>query len=157
MDDSGNDGPLAPTSETGLKLEVLANRIRQAREMAFLYGGMAAGALIISALLVPGGPPGIDLCLMHRITGLPCPGCGLTRAFCSISHGHWSAAWHFNPFGFLFYAWAVLAIPWSLWQWRHPDRRLFSEIHLIWFWRGVVVLGVVMVAHDLWRIAHGWR
>ena len=130
---------------------------RQARELALLCGGGAALVLVASFLMVPSGLPAFDICLFHRLSGFPCPGCGLSRAFCAISHGDWAAAWGFNPFGFLFYAWAGLAIPWAAWQWRYPERRMFSEWHLLWFWRGIVLLGMVMVVHDFWRIAQGWR
>lgn len=40
-----------------------------------------------------------DLCPFHRICGLWCPGCGLTRSFVSMAHGHFLNAVHFNPLG----------------------------------------------------------
>jgi hypothetical protein len=35
-------------------------------------------------------------CPFHALTGLPCPGCGLTRAAVECLHGHWGEAvrWH---------------------------------------------------------------
>src|SRR5262245_229948 len=44
------------------------------------------------------------LCPMHLILGLSCPGCGLTRAFCLASHGHWAEAYSFHPLYPLFFA-----------------------------------------------------
>lgn len=37
-------------------------------------------------------------CPFVMITGLPCPGCGLSRAGFSLLRGEFSAAWHFHPF-----------------------------------------------------------
>jgi len=67
-----------------------------------------AAVLLFSYLLQPYTANGPTLCLFRQWTGLPCPGCGLTRSFCAISHGHFAEAWSFNPFGYLFYALAVL-------------------------------------------------
>ncbi|MBN2433056.1 MAG: DUF2752 domain-containing protein [Acidobacteria bacterium] len=64
--------------------------------------------LLLSYFLQPYTDNGPTLCLFRQWTGLPCPGCGLTRSFCAISHGHFADAWSFNPFGYLFYALAVL-------------------------------------------------
>ena len=64
--------------------------------------------LIISFVLRPDSLPKIELCFFHAVTGLQCPGCGMTRAFCSISHGRFANAWSLNPFSFVFYALAVL-------------------------------------------------
>lgn len=70
----------------------------------------AAAALAASFIWSPSGLPGLDICPFHRLTGLPCPGCGLTHSFCAISHASFGAAWHYNPFGFLFYGIAVILL-----------------------------------------------
>jgi hypothetical protein len=41
-------------------------------------------------------------CLFAEITGLPCPGCGLTRATSSLLHGDWRASWQYHPFAGFF-------------------------------------------------------
>lgn len=43
-------------------------------------------------------------CPLHSLTGLYCPGCGSTRAFHELLHGHLAAALHCNPF-------TVLTVP----------------------------------------------
>ncbi len=47
------------------------------------------------------------ICPMHLVLGLPCPGCGLTRAFCLASHGHWLEAYSFHPLYPLFFLYFV--------------------------------------------------
>ena len=45
-------------------------------------------------------PP--PICPLHGLVGLPCPGCGMTRAFCSLAHMNLADALRFNPLVFLF-------------------------------------------------------
>jgi hypothetical protein len=38
-----------------------------------------------------------DLCLIKNTTGIPCPGCGLTRATLAMMTGNWEAVWTYHP------------------------------------------------------------
>jgi hypothetical protein len=60
-------------------------------------------ALAGSAIMPPDGI-GFSLCVFQRMTGLPCPGCGLTRSVACITHLKPGAAWAYHPFGFVAYA-----------------------------------------------------
>lgn len=40
---------------------------------------------------------GPTLCLIRRVMGRPCPGCGMTRALSRLAHGDPLAAWRYNP------------------------------------------------------------
>ncbi|MDY7229182.1 DUF2752 domain-containing protein [Hyalangium rubrum] len=51
---------------------------------------------------------GVDLCILHATTGLPCPGCGLSRAISAISQGDFSTAIALNPFALL--AWPLFLV-----------------------------------------------
>ncbi len=55
-------------------------------------------------------------CTFRNVTGVPCPGCGLTRSFISIGHGQWLDAWHYNPAGFVFFAMIAFQIPYRIYQ-----------------------------------------
>lgn len=74
-----------------------------------LLAGLALG---LSAAFPAAAVPVLWECPFKRFLYLPCPGCGLTHAFCAISHGDFAAAWGFNPFGYVFYGGAVAALVW---------------------------------------------
>lgn len=41
-----------------------------------------------------------ESCLVHRLTGLPCPGCGMTRAYVSMFRLDFASAWYYHPLAF---------------------------------------------------------
>jgi len=87
---------------------------------------MALAVIGMSFIMRAEGPqsvflPGVDfalpeLCTAKRVFGVPCPGCGLTRSFVSISHGQFGRAWSFNPASFLLYPFVFAQIPWNAMQ-----------------------------------------
>ncbi len=84
----------------------------------------------MSPAFVQSGPV---LCLHRRLTGLMCPGCGLSRSFVFISHGDFAAAFRFHLFGPLVYLIFVLTLLWVLVPRSlhpSPEHRL-----LTWLWR----------------------
>jgi hypothetical protein len=57
-----------------------------------------------------------EVCAWHRLTGLNCPGCGLTRSFIALADGDMRSAWSFNPAGMLFFAALLAQFPYRLAQ-----------------------------------------
>jgi hypothetical protein len=89
-----------------------APRRRQSGSAATI-GLAAAGsaalaiACVVSPARVESGPV---VCPFRLITGLPCPGCGLTRSWVFIAHGDLGAALRANPFGYLAMAAAIALV-----------------------------------------------
>ncbi len=54
------------------------------------------GAAVANPDTVGTGPV---VCPFRLVTGLPCPGCGLTRSWVYLAHGRWGDAFAANPFG----------------------------------------------------------
>lgn len=66
---------------------------------------VALGILMLACvawLLRQSGPNGLAWfpgCTFHQLTGLNCPGCGMTRAAHATLHGRIDEAFRFNPLG----------------------------------------------------------
>lgn len=54
-----------------------------------------------------------ESCLSRRFLGVDCPGCGMSRAFISITAGDWDAAGRFNSASFVMYLLVAIQIPWQ--------------------------------------------
>lgn len=73
------------------------------RSLAWVLLLGLSAVFLISILWRPADEPTIILCPFRALTGLLCPGCGMTRAFCAIGHGELSRAVHFNALSPLLY------------------------------------------------------
>ncbi len=64
-------------------------------------GQLCCLAILVAAAAVPpdwiGGLP--TLCPFRLLTGLPCPGCGMTRSLVALTHGDVLGALFFHPLG----------------------------------------------------------
>ncbi|MGC9947240.1 MAG: DUF2752 domain-containing protein [Bryobacteraceae bacterium] len=79
--------------------------------------------------------PAVRLCGFHRLTGRPCPLCGLTRALFALAKGHWAEAVHFNALSPLAFA-MLFALFWN------GGMRA-------WLWKGGVT---AFAAYGVWRV-----
>jgi hypothetical protein len=66
-------------------------------EVAAIVGAAGiVGAFALSADRIESGP---TICPFRLATGLPCPGCGLTRSWVYLAHGRWTDSVTAHPFG----------------------------------------------------------
>ncbi|MFT3900695.1 MAG: DUF2752 domain-containing protein [Gordonia sp. (in: high G+C Gram-positive bacteria)] len=82
-----------------------------------LIGAIGGGAVLAIAAAWPTASvtDGPGTCIFRHVTGLPCPGCGLTRSFVMLAHGDVSAAFGFNLFGPVFFAAVAATVVVALW------------------------------------------
>ena len=78
-----------------------------------LAGAGGVAAALVLHVWVPSNDPRFAICALRRLTGLPCPGCGMTRAFAHLAKGEWSAAVHDHPLAPLLAVELLLA--WAAW------------------------------------------
>jgi len=119
---------------------------------------MAAGLAGIAGLAVlhvwnPSGDPAHAVCLLRRVFHLPCPGCGMTRAFAALAKGDWSTAVALHPLApvlafELIAGWAVWGLalvsrrPWRLMA-RLDGLLLGNLAALVALWLGRVATGTL--------------
>ena len=96
---------------------------------------------LLATFVFPANGLGIDLCPIRFATGLPCPGCGVTRGMALLSHGQWERALHMNPWVFVF--WPALLF-WAL-TYFLPDRAIQT-----------IVLQIARAEPLFTRIAKAW-
>ncbi|UTA55204.1 DUF2752 domain-containing protein [Lysobacter soli] len=69
-----------------------------------VVGATAVVALLGALMLRVFQPESLWPCVFHAVTGLHCPGCGLTRMLHALVHGDVARAWSMNPL-------AMVALP----------------------------------------------
>jgi hypothetical protein len=116
-------------------------------------------ASLVLVCMPADGIPGVELCLFRFWTGLPCPGCGLTRSGAHLLRGHIARAFNYNPFGLVIIP-AILLLglvgvaprPWrtAFWTRLQPWGRplfvvflvilfgllVFGWLRCLWVWQG---------------------
>lgn len=56
----------------------------------------------------------VEVCLIKRLSNIPCPSCGSTRSVISLAKGNFIDAFDFNPLGYLIFLVLVIAPVWIL-------------------------------------------
>jgi len=68
------------------------------------FGGLSVAVAWLAiglALIHPPHGSGLAVCWLKATTGIPCPGCGLTRSLSCVVRGLFSEAWSYHPFGLI--------------------------------------------------------
>lgn len=88
---------------------------------------------MFSAFLLDG-----NLCIYKRLLGIPCPGCGMTRAYYGLFHGDIHAAFFYHP---LFFLPPILVLTYVFRNFRGIRKIYWSNI----YW--VIILVLVLVVY----------
>lgn len=120
------------------------------RKRALVFGALALMAAL--AVLYFSGPSGgwFPRCMFHRLTGLDCPGCGMTRATHAALHGSFGDAFALNPLGVLVMpvvaGFVVLRIPAWL---QGGESRFRLRNPRFWLWLACAVTGGYWIVRNL--------
>jgi len=106
-----------------------------------LLGATALGVGAMVFFFNPSTHGFYPVCLFHAVTGLNCPGCGMTRALYALLHGNFLAALKDNA---LFVALLAVAAAWSA---RLAGRKMRGQPvtlkiapKILWLFLGLTVL-----------------
>ena len=107
-----------------------------------------------TSVFLPGASVALpEVCTAKRVFGVPCPGCGLTRSFISISHGQFGRAWGFNPASFLLYPFVFVQIPWHAMQYWLTRKRGYG-VHVPYLQFLPIAIGIILLLQWLIRLPH---
>lgn len=102
------------------------------------------------------------MCLFKEITGIPCPGCGSTRAIISLFHGDVGQALWYNPMAVVLLVLFVFIAVYSVFDWilrkREPWHKesIYNKIfHRRWPVWTIVLAAIVTAANWYWNIKKG--
>jgi len=99
----------------------------------------------LSLVLNPARPTfGVELCPMKKFTGLPCPGCGITRSIINCSRGNFGAAWRYHPLGPAAWLAAIVGASSLLWP-----RRAKEAVSFFWRRHDRTITGIILAATAL--------
>jgi hypothetical protein len=73
-------------------------------------------AALVPVSFVTSGP---SLCPFKVMTGLPCPGCGMTRSVVTLLHGDLRTSLYFHPLGVVMVAICAALVVADGWIWWH--------------------------------------
>ncbi len=88
-------------------------------------------------------------CLIKSTIGVPCPGCGMTRATLELLSGNISAALHYHPLVVFFYpAVIVLFLLWKFCRKSHPRAvMMFAMFFVVVFITVYVIRLIIYFPH----------
>ena len=93
-----DDSQPAATTDATVRVAPYASK----KLAVFALVGLSA-LFLISAFFKPSTGEYFTICGFKNLTGLPCPGCGLTHSFCALTQGDIGGALGFNLLGPLLY------------------------------------------------------
>lgn len=95
-------------------------------------------------------------CTFLRITGAPCPFCGMTRAFLAAGHGAWGEGIRQSPLGALLFPAVILFAVLSGWRWAFSASGANGSVPRIprWAW---ISAAIVLAANWAYRLLAGLK
>lgn len=126
-----------------------------------VVAGLLPAFFVASYVYRPHVEHGPIVCVSRLMWGVPCPGCGLTRAFCFMTHGEFEPAIRFNALAPLAAVYlGVLWIYYLIEAWRGappawPTGRIAAGamVVTVTFWSGRLVefFACADGLHVMWR------
>lgn len=84
-----------------------------------------------------------NICIFRATTGLPCPGCGLTRSIVAAAHGHLAASFSHHRLGILTLIYVILQFVFNLCYLSIPKLRKPLSRYIKLLHKGIILLAVL--------------
>ncbi len=124
---------------------------------------LVCSAILLGALVLSPALPGSrslrllsrelpQVCTFHTLTGIPCPGCGLTRSLVAAVRGDFAGSWSSHRLGLLTLFYLLLQIFYRLGLLICPDgvRHIYGRG--IWLNRGILLLAGLYAVNWLFTL-----
>ncbi len=130
---------------SAMRMSTPASKRERLGRVVMVAGGLCL-ALVAYSLIVMLTGHGIP-CPVHRLSGLSCPGCGMSRALAALFRLDFAAAFSYNPLwplylAYVLYVFLSAAVPYV----RHGSFRLDPRPA----WISWAMLGAILV-FGVWR------
>jgi hypothetical protein len=120
-----------------------------------IAAAICAAILVASYLYAPVCGRGPVLCPTRSVTGIPCPSCGMTRAFCAMARGDVSTAAGHHLLSPVLFVFVLVTVPLLVYE--AVRRRRVAWFHVILFSRrlayGLVAFLLLYHGFRLYRLA----
>lgn len=83
-------------------------------------------------------------CIIHRLTGYQCPGCGSQRMLHALLHGDIASAWSYNAFLLMMLPLIAVMVWLEITRKKHPEA--YRRIHSLW------TVGAICTGIALWTV-----
>ncbi|MEI7527712.1 MAG: DUF2752 domain-containing protein [Elusimicrobiota bacterium] len=104
---------------------------------AVLAASALSGLLHLAGYSLQAALPGAALCPFKALTGLPCPGCGMTHAFLALGRLDLAGAYAWNPLVFPLAALTALYAAGRVPRWVRSGKAVNSALlGVLLFWGG---------------------
>ena len=124
--------------------------MRWNRALVVLLGLLAVGSACLALYRYGPSAQWFPGCRFHRLTGLDCPGCGMTRATHAALHGRIGEAFRFNLVGMILFPAAIIGLGLELAGWvRGKPLPIRFRVGGRWAWGIFAVLMAFWVLRNI--------
>lgn len=110
-----------------------SGRLRRALELVAVFAALCLAFIVFGYV-----------CPFKRLTGLPCPGCGMTRAYLALLRGDISGAFQLHP---LFPLVPLLAV--EIYRYARKNSKRSAYV--------LLAIGALFMLVYIIRLCYGWR